>query len=109
MNESRNSSTTDTISPELQSWMDEARKCSHMKYARYSRELLQTLPTAAALRLLRAQMQREPRYAGREIPESTVLRTYENLVPLSVRIFNGAMPDPAEQLKPKNTHETDKG
>ena len=68
-----------TTLKEIESMIAKGRRSWRMRYAKYLNELLHTLPPESAKRLLRAHLQRDPRWAGQEIPDSVVDWEYSTL------------------------------
>ena len=81
MNSSQNYSTTASMPIEVVLWMRQEKNCRQFKYQRFFRELIQTIPRESALRLLREQLQQEPRFNGHAISDRRVEAEYHALMP----------------------------
>lgn len=66
----------DQLPFEVQMWMKQSYNCRQFRYQRFFRELIETLPKESALRVLRDHLQRDKRYAGREITDESVEARY---------------------------------
>jgi hypothetical protein len=63
---------------EVELWMRTAVKSNQMKYARFLRNEIRNAPPELGKRLLREHLQREPRFAGKVVSETTVEWRYNS-------------------------------
>ncbi len=80
MSEPQNLPTTHSMPIEVELWLRTAVKLSRMKYTRFLRDEIRNAPPELGKRLLREHLQREPRFVGKVVSETTVEWRYNSLL-----------------------------